>query len=541
MNTQKSSSPPPPNEQLARSTLAVTSIVVVSRVLGFARDLVIAYTLGGSAAADVFVAAFRIPNTARRMISEGMVSMPFIPEYCRRKTKGYLEKGPAEGERRAMLFCRSAMLWILLVLTPLCLLGMIFPEQVMLMVAPGFILHPQQTEAASTLLYLLLPYTLILCTLAVGGAIMQARNRYLSPVIGPCIPNVTVLLVMGAAIWIGDVHLSPMEGGEPTRSALIFCQALLFSGLLQWMYMARNMRQEKLRWLGPVRLKTALPFVMRLPLSFCGTATHQLNILIAGMGASFLAEGTISQLHYADQLISLPLGMFGMAVGVIALPQFTEMANKNEFANLRAGLAGSMKLALYLSMPAAAGLAGIADPLVRILFMRGEFDAQAAHGTTLALQGACLALPAFAISRPLLAACHVKGYVKLTAGIGLVSMLATASMSFALPKAFAALNAPILGIGLSVSLGAWVSALLLWFFMRRKSLTPQPADLSGMGLPFVLSILIFTATWLACTNTETTPWIKVGILAPACAAIYFSVTAIKGCPEARAILNAFKK
>ncbi len=541
MSTQKASSPSTPGEQLARSTLTVTGIVVVSRVLGFARDLVIAYTLGGSAAADVFVAAFRIPNTARRMIAEGMVSMPFIPEYCRRKNKGTLEGGPAEGERQAMLFCRSAMLWILLVLTPLCLLGMIFPDQVMLMIAPGFMLYPQQAEAASTLLYLLLPYTLILCTLSVGGAILQARNRYLSPVIGPCIPNITVLLVMGAAIWVGDVHLSPIAGGEPTQAALIFCQALLFSGLLQWAYMARNMRQEKLCWPGPVRLKTAFPFVMRLPLSFCGTSTHQLNILIAGMGASFLAEGTISQLHYADQLISLPLGMFGMAVGVISLPHFTEMANKNNLAALRAGLADSMKLALYLSMPAAAGLAGIADPLVRILFMRGEFDAQAAHGTTLALQGACLALPAFAISRPLLAACHVKGYVKLTAGIGLASMLATASLSFALPKAFTTLNAPILGIGLSISLGAWVSALLLWQFMRRKSITPKAADLSGMGLPFLLSILIFTGTWLVCTNTGTSPWIKVGILAPACALIYFAVTAIKGCPEARAILNTFKK
>lgn len=544
MSQQESCPSPIPSEQLARSTLLVTGITIISRLLGFARDVVIAYTLGGSAAADVFVAVFRIPNFVRRLVAEGAVSMPFIPEYCRRRNQGELEGGSAEGERRAMLFCRSAMLWVLLVFTPLCGLGMIFPDQAMLLVAPGFIHRPQSIDAAATLMRLLLPYTLILCTLAIGGGIMQSRGRFLSPVINPCIPNVVVLLAMGFAIWIGDIHLYPLETGEPAHAALIFCQALIFSGLLQWVYVGNNMRQEKLRWPGPVQLKPAISFIKKVPLSLCGTATHQANILIAGMGASFLAEGAVAQFHYADQLITLPLGMFGMAIGIIALPKFTELASQDRLDDLRLGLTDNMALGLYLSLPAAAGLAGIADPLVTILFMRGAFDVSAAHGTALALQGSCLALPALAIARPLLAACHVKGYLKLAAGAGIISMASTAALCITLPKAFTAFAAPslsIFGIGLAVSAGAWVFALLLWVCLRHKKLTPKPGDLASMGLPIILCVVIFAGTWLVCERLDASPWMKVGTLVSLCMLIYFFITNAAGCPEAKAVFKAFKK
>ena len=150
--------PPIPSEQLARSTLLVTGITVVSRLLGFARDVIIAYTLGGSAAADVFVAVFRMPNFVRRIVSEGAVSLPFIPEYCRRRNRGRAEGGEAEGERQAMLFSRSAMLWVIIVFAPLCALGMIFPNKTLMLIAPGLASRTLETGAAA-LMRLLLPYT----------------------------------------------------------------------------------------------------------------------------------------------------------------------------------------------------------------------------------------------------------------------------------------------------------------------------------------------------------------------------------------------
>ena len=149
------------------------------------------------------------------------------------------------------------------------------------------------------------------------------------------------------------------------------------------------------------------------------------------MGASLLAEGAVAQFHYADQLISLPLGLFGIAIGIISLPSLTDLAAQEKLVQLRATLAQGMGLGLFLSLPAAAGLAGIAQPLVQILFERGAFDASASRGTALALAGASLCLPALAISRPLLAACHAKGYIHLAAICGIISMIITGLASLA--------------------------------------------------------------------------------------------------------------
>ena len=530
--------PPIPSEELARSTLLVTGITIFSRLLGFARDVIIAYALGGSAAADVFVAVFRIPNFVRRLAAEGSISMPFIPEYCRMRSQGTAKGGTAEGERQAMLLCRSAMLWVIIVALPLCCLGLIYPEKVLSLTAPGFEHRPSEAEAASALLYYLLPYTLLLCTLAVGSGIMQSRNRFLSPVINPCIPNITVLFALGLAMSVGELHLNPQTEGEPARTALIFCQALLFSGLLQWLYVGNNMRQEKLRWFGPISLKPAWGFIKKVPLSLCSTATHQANILIAGIGASYLADGAIAQLHYADQLVTLPLAMFGMAIGIIALPKFSELARQDRHTDLHAGIVDNMNLALDLSLPAAAGLAGIAEPLVKILFMRGAFDAQAAHGTALALQGASLCLPALAVARPLLAACHVKNYLPAAALAGLCSMVCTAALSMVLPRLFAA--APIFGIGLSVSLGAWIFASLLWLSLHRKKITPRLRDLSPMVLPLCMAILIFAAALLGCKLLANSPWLAVGSIVPGCIFLYFGVTRLAGSYDAESIFMALK-
>ena len=530
-----------PSEDLARTTLLVTGITIISRLLGFGRDVLIAYTLGGGAQADVFVAVFRLPNFVRRMTSEGCISMPFIPEYYSRLRK----KPLPQGEKAAMLFARSAMFWVILLCAPLCALGMLFPEQALLFVAPGFVLKPQEMDAATTLLRLLLPYTLILCTLAIGGSIMQSRGRFLAPVVTPCIPNITVLAVMTIAIMLGDIHLYPQASGEtigePAYAALLFCQALLFSAILQWLYLGNKMRQEHLRWPGPVSLKTALPFIKKLPFSLCGTASHQINILITGMGASLLANGAIAQFHYADQLISLPLGLFGIAIGIISLPSLTDLAAEGRMLELRATLAQGLGLALFLSLPAAAGLAGIAHPLVEILFERGAFDAEASRGTALALSGATLCLPALAIARPLLAACHAKGYIQLAAICGIISMLFTGVASLTLPPLFAANQLTLLGVGLAVSVGAWVFTSLLWFALTKKKLTPAFGQLRSCLAPFVISLLIFSACRTLIEFLPGHPYLCVGLLVPFCILSYFAFSKLFNCKEARIILSSLKK
>lgn len=665
-----------PGEDLARTTLLLTGITIISRLLGFGRDVLIAYTLGGGAQADVFVAVFRLPNFVRRMSSEGCISMPFIPEYFRRlrggtadskacpsqpsyqtdqasqtgqtgqpgqanqNTQNYqsgqsgqngqnyhsewhsgchsgqsgqtsqtnqlnqsyyfrqpgqsgqpaqshslkkaerkhssssnyiiaanpasptISASPAkldkhanpspyspQGEEEAMLFARSAMLWVILLCAPLCALAMLFPEQAILLVAPGFALKAEEMDASATLLRLLVPYTLVLCTLAIGGSILQGRGRFISPVITPCIPNITVLAVMVMAIVLGDIHLYPQTAGQPAHAALLFCQALLFSSILQWLYMGSRMRKEKLghknlHWFGPVSLKSALPFIKKIPVSLCGTANHQVNILITGMGASVLAEGAVAQFHYADQLVSLPLGLFGIAIGIISLPILTDLAAEGKINQLRLTLAQGMRLGLFLSLPAAAGLAGIAQPLVQILFERGAFNANASQGTALALAGASLCLPALAVSRPLLAACHAKGYIHLAAVCGIISMLFTGLASLALPALFQQFQASqlsLLGIGLAVSFGAWIFTSLLWFALAKKQLTPNFGQLHSCLAPFCFCLVIFILCRLFINFLPNSPYLSISLLVPFCMISYFAFSKLFNCKEASIILNSLKK
>ena len=609
-----------PGEDLARTTLLLTGITIISRLLGFGRDVLIAYTLGGGAQADVFVAVFRLPNFVRRMSSEGCISMPFIPEYFRRLRGGTADSkacpsqpsyqtdqagqtgqpgqpgqshclknaerkhssssnyiiatnptipanpasptNPAkldkhanpspyspQGEEEAMLFARSAMLWVILLCAPLCALAMLFPEQAILFVAPGFALKAEEMDASATLLRLLVPYTLVLCTLAIGGSILQGRGRFISPVITPCIPNITVLAVMVTAIVLGDIHLYPQTAGQPAHAALLFCQALLFSSILQWLYMGSRMRKEKLghknlHWFGPVSLKSALPFIKKIPVSLCGTANHQVNILITGMGASVLAEGAVAQFHYADQLVSLPLGLFGIAIGIISLPSLTDLAAEGKINQLRLTLAQGMRLGLFLSLPAAAGLAGIAQPLVQILFERGAFNANASQGTALALAGASLCLPALAVSRPLLAACHAKGYIHLAAVCGIISMLFTGLASLALPALFQQFQGSqlsLLGIGLAVSFGAWIFTSLLWFALAKKQLTPNFGQLHSCLTPFCFCLVIFILCRLFINFLPNSPYLSISLLVPFCMISYFAFSKLFNCKEASIILNSLKK
>ena len=459
---------------------------------------------------------------------------------------GNLPNYSPQGEEAAMQFVRSAMLWVLLLCAPLCALGMLFPNQAILFVAPGFALKPEEMDASATLLRLLLPYTLVLCTLAIASSVLQARGRFISPVITPCIPNITVLGVMITAIVVGNIHLYPQATTEPARAALLFCQALLFSSILQWLYMGSRMRQEKvehkkLAWFGPVSLKTALPFIKKIPISLCGTANHQINILITGMGASVLADGAVAQFHYADQLISLPLGLFGIAIGIISLPSLTDLAAQGKLGELRATLAQGMGLGLFLSLPAAAGLAGIAQPLVQILFERGAFSAHASQETALALAGASLCLPALAISRPLLAACHAKGYIHLAAICGVVSMLFTGLASLALPALLQANQLALLGIGLAVSLGAWIFTALLWFALAKRQLTPQLGLFRLYLAPFCFCVFIFIFCRTLIYFLANSPYLCISLLVPFCMIGYFAFSKLLNCKEASIILNSLKK
>ncbi len=559
-----SNSTAPRPEKMTRTTLGVAGLTAVSRLLGFGRDLTIAYILGAGVAADVLVAILRLTNFIRRLTADGCFSLPFIPAYLQRlrpappsspcpdnpkdQTDTLPEPLPEPlperlPENDAAAFARGVALWVLMLALPLCLAAFIFPQKAALLLAPGFENQNAELTQASAYLRLLLPYAFVLCLLAVGNAVLQAHQRFYPPALLPCIPSLTVLLVMLLAMLVAHYSGYSQNPEWPAQAALIFCQALLFSALLQCLYTAHALHQQGLTLRGPFDLKNAFAFMAKLPPSLCATASHQANVLLAGMGASFLGGGAIAQFHYADQLIALPLGLFGITISLVALPSLTHLAKAGLNTELHQTLAAAIRLALFLSLPAAAGLSALALPLVKLLFLRGAFTPAAAEATALALGGATLCLPALAVSRPLLAAAHACGQVRAAALAGLASMIVTALASLLLPLALPA-SLKILGIGLSVSLGSLCLTIALYFALRRRHLAPPLSLLQRSLLPLLLSLLVFAAAhsgaqYFALHNYH--HLLSILIFVPLGILLYFGLALFFRCAEAKLVLGTFTR
>lgn len=553
-------------EKMTRTTLGVAGLTAVSRLLGFGRDLTIAYILGAGVAADVLVAVLRLTNFIRRLTADGCFSLPFIPAYLQHlhlsrassplpdnetTTLPVLKNNASEPDskthsqpgRQATAFARGVALWVLMLTLPLWIAAFIFPQSAVLLLAPGFENQNAELAQAAAYLRLLLPYALLLCLLAVANAVLQARQRFYPPALLPCIPNLTVLLVMLLAMLVAQHTGYNQSPRWPVQAASIFCQALLFSGLLQCLYTVRALYQENLSLRGPIDLKGAFAFMGKLPPSLCATASHQANVLLAGMGASFLGGGAIAQFHYADQLIALPLGLFGITISLVALPSLTHLAKAGLAAELHQNLAAAIRLALFLSLPAAAGLAALGLPLVKLLFLRGAFTPAAAEATALALGGATLCLPALAVSRPLLAAAHACGQVRASALAGLCSMIATALASLLLPLALP-VHLKIMGIGLSVSLGSLCLAVALYLMLRRRHLAPPLALLRPSLCPLFLSLLVFATThngaqYFALHNYHNL--LSILIFVPLGVLIYLGLALFFRCLEAKLVFGAFMR
>lgn len=472
----------------------VGSFTLLSRVLGFARDIVFASHFGAGAGMDAFLVAFKIPNFGRRLFAEGAFSQAFVPVLAEYKASR------SEAETRELIARTGGTLAA--VLFALTLVGVFLAPVFIWMFAPGFHAVPGKFALSAHLLRLTFPYLLLISLTAFAGAILNTYGRFGPPAFAPVLLNVCFIV---AALLIGPRLAHPIYA---------LAGAVLIAGVLQL--------SVQLPSLGRLRLliRPAFGFahagvrrIMRLmaPIMF-GASTTQINLLVDTIIASFLASGSVSWLYYSDRLMEFPLGVFAIALGTVILPRLSDHHARGESAHYSAMLDRALRLT-FLFMPAAAmGLLALAVPIIATLYGYGVFNAHDVAMSRASLMAYAVGLTGFALIKVLAPAYFARQDVRTPVRIGIAAVGVNFGLNIVLVIPWALLGgyAPHAGLALSTALAALVNATLLWRGLRKRGVyRPRPG-----WWPFLVRVLLATlamgaALWFGAQALG--PWVGTPI------------------------------
>lgn len=460
------------SRKIARNAGVVAAATLVSRVLGFLRDVIVAFALGAGVFADAFFVAFRIPNLLRRLFGEGSLTMAFIPVFSRVREE--------EGEEAAHVMARSAMVWLVVILGGITLVAELAAGPITMAIAPGFLETPEQFAVTVDLVRICFPYVIFICGVALCMGILNASNRFLAPAMAPTVLNIALIGSALAGYYAGwNVAYSMAYG-------------VLIGGFFQFLMQQPVLWRTGFSWRGP--WSPANPGVRRMGLlmlpTVFGAAVYQLNILLGTLLASFLPVGSVSYLYYADRLVQFPLGVFGIAVSTAALPSLATLAAQGEMEEFGTALKTALGLTLFIALPAAAGLLALADPVISLLFERGAFTAEAVEATAKALVAYSVGLPFIALSRPLVAGFYALEDTRTPVRIAVVCLVANIGLG-------AWLMFPLkhVGLALAVSISSFLNFALL-FSGLCKRLGHCPLSAKGALQTLLLSCVIGAGAWL---------------------------------------------
>lgn len=464
------------SRQIAKDASIVGAATLLSRILGFFRDVIVAAVLGAGPAADAFYVAYRLPNTLRRLFAEGSMTMAFVPVFSGIRGKA--------GDQAAFAMTRSALVWLLLILGAITALAIPFARPITLLIAPGFAGDPALTDLTVELVRIVFPYIIQISVVALCMGALNSMGHFLAPALATSELNTIIILGCGVA-WLF---------GLDVPHALAW--SVVVGGFGQMLMQYPALKRFGFSWFGPWKLLD--PGVIRmgrlmLPTVF-GAAIYQVNILVGTLLASFLAAGSISALYYADRLVQFPLGVFGVAVGTVALPSLARLAASGETQDFKSALSSSLRLTLFICLPATAGLMALAEPMVAVLFGRGAFTPQAQQATTSALVAYAAGLPAFACVRPLVSAFYALHDTASPVRAGFWSMIANIALGASLMFPLG-----IAGLALATSLSSWLN---VWLLARGLNVKIGPwADIRRTALiSSGLSLLIGLGAWLVPAN-----------------------------------------
>jgi putative peptidoglycan lipid II flippase len=431
-------------DRIARAAGLMSGATMISRVLGYARDMILAFYFGATGLSDTFFVAFRIPNLLRELFAEGSMASAVVPVLAE-----YQVKEPEEGKR----LVRVAFTVIVMLVGAVCLLGILVAPAVVYVMAPGFLDEPEKFSTTVTLTRVMFPFLLFISLAALLMGALNVKRVFFVPALAPATLNITIIL---------SVFLLASRLGNPILAVAV---GVALGGVLQFAFQAPaflrqgysmrpcyGFRHPGLRKIA----KLVLPAIV-------GMAVAQINIVVSNILASFLSGGSITYLFYSMRLVQFPIGVFGVAMGIAVLPSLSGHAMKGDYESLREDFSFSLRLLFFISVPAMAGLIALREPIVNILFQRGRFDYAATQGTSEALLFYSLGIWAVVGVRVVTATFYSMQDTRTPVKVAAAALTANIVLSLLLlgPMRHS-------GLALANALSSAVNLVLLLHFLRRK-------------------------------------------------------------------------
>ncbi|MDD3518686.1 MAG: murein biosynthesis integral membrane protein MurJ [Chromatiales bacterium] len=506
--------------RLYKSTAVVGGMTMLSRLLGYLRDLVLAVTFGATGATDAFFVAFRIPNFLRRLFAEGAFSQSFVPvfsEYRENRTREELKDLTDH-------VAGTLGLWLLGVTA----LGILIAPILIFMFAPGFSAGNGRHEMASEMLRITFPYLLFISLTAMAGGILNSFGRFGVPAFTPVLLN---LAMIAAALWLAPLMDEPVMAlawGVFIAGAAQLALQLPFLHRLGVLPRPRFRRGHE----GVKRILTLM-----LPAIF-GSSVVQVNLLVDTLIASFLATGSISWLYYSDRFVELPLALFGIAIGTVILPRLSSehaRAGREDFTHT---LDWALRLSMVIAVPAALGLVLLATPIFAALIQYREFTADDTRMAALSLMAYGAGLPAFILIKVLAPGYYSRQDTRTPMRIGIVAVVANMLLNVlvVVPWVWLELPGPHAGLAAATALSAWLNAGMLYRGLRREGVYEPLSGWRSLLLKTALAAVALVAVllWLLPPFDALTAWPPVrrlswlGLLVAAGAGAYLLALLLLG-------------
>ena len=458
--------------------LSVGGYTLLSRVAGFIRDILMAKILGANAMSDAFFVAFRLPNNFRAIFAEGAFNAAFLPRFTSRFTK--------EGPEAAARFTNDVFAWQMTVQIGLLVVALASMRWIVMALAPGFADDPAQQELAIHLSRITFPYLVCVAIIAQLGGMLNAMQRFKVAAAAPIMLNVAMVATLSLAQFFPNTAYAAAYG--------VLIAGFLELVLVMW-GAAKSGLRLRLAW--PRWTKDMGEFARAWGAATIGAGSVQIGLFIDTLIASFLPSGDLTALYYADRINQLPMGIVGVALGTVLLPEMSARIAGADERGASVAQNRAVGLGLLLTLPCVAAFFIMPDLIMRALFAHGAFHLSAAHASALALMAYAVGLPAFVLVRCITPTFYARHDTATPVRATIVSVIANIGFKFLFVWG---LDYGVVGVALGTSLGAWINLGLLALMARRKNLLVMTTELKRALLAIVAAVAAAAAGFFGGTQ-----------------------------------------
>ncbi|HEY6981812.1 murein biosynthesis integral membrane protein MurJ [Reyranella sp.] len=462
---------------LGRSITTVGGFTLLSRIMGFVRDIVLSAVLGSGPVADAFIVAFKLPNLFRRLFAEGAFSAAFVPLFAR-ELQGH-------GREEAVVFARQAHACLLLILVPFSVLLILAMPGVISLLAPGLSGDPFTFDLAVQFGRITFPYLIFISLASLYGGMLNGIDRFAEVAVTPVLLNIALIgTVLGLTPFLPNSGYAASIG-------------VALGGFLQWLWLLISCRRDGvgMKFVRPRYTRRVAQLVKLATPVAIGGGAQQISVMLDVVWASLLPAGSIAALYYADRIAQLPLGVVGIAIGTALLPLLARQLRAGQNEAAMANQNRAIEFGLLFSLPSALALWQLAEPMIRVLFEHGRFGPADTSRAAGALAAYAIGLPPFVLVKALTPGFFAREDTRTPLYIAIACIVANVAMNAAFIYGTALAQ---VGIALASSLSGWLNAVLLAIvLLRRRQWVPDRRLLSRSLRTLAATAGMGATLWIA--------------------------------------------